>query len=186
MAGGLDEANGIRMALEAFSLLRGAHFRFRIAGDGPLAAAVRCAAATDRRIEYLGFIPFERVLSLYSQSDVLMNLRITRALDTRFLFPSKLMECLASGTPVITTCTGHVEHELGGLVWLLRNEQPQDLARLIETVSHEPADVRLERAARARAYVAANKTWRAQAERVRVFLADLAGQRCVPARRVQS
>ncbi len=32
------------------------------------------------------------------------------------------MEYLASGTPVITTCTGHVEEEFADIVYLLKTK----------------------------------------------------------------
>ena len=134
-AGSLDEANGFLVLLEAFARLPGDGYRLRIAGRGPLESQVRAAAAKDPRIEYLGFLSFEEVQSLYRSADVLVNMRLTQAIDTRYFFPSKLMEYLASAVPVISTCTGAVEKEFGSFVYLLREETPQGLANAICTVA---------------------------------------------------
>jgi glycosyltransferase involved in cell wall biosynthesis len=118
--GRLDETNGVPEILKAFATLRGERYRLRIAGAGPLEEHVREAATRDTRIEFLGLLSFDDVLELYNSSDVLINMRMTRSRDTRYFFPSKMMEYLASGVPVISTCTGHVEEEFGGFAYLLK------------------------------------------------------------------
>jgi len=171
-AGRVDETNGIPSLLEAFSLLEGGQYRLRIAGGGPLEQQVREAAATDSRIEYLGFISFSEVLQLYKNSDVLVNLRITEGLDTRYFFPGKMMEYLASGTPVITTCTGHTEEEFGDFVYLLRDETAHSLAEIIRQIAILDPDVRVKLGQKAKEYMALHKTWDAQAKKVAQFIRE--------------
>jgi glycosyltransferase involved in cell wall biosynthesis len=169
-AGQLSEVNGIPLLLEAFARLRGDRFRLRIAGAGPLEPDVRAAAARDPRIEFLGRLPFDRVLQTYVSADVLLNLRVTRSLNTKYFFPSKMMEYLVSGVPVISTCTGHVEEEFGAFTFLLREETPEALADLLERIAAlEPAG-RHAQAARARAYMASNKTWLAQTQKLAAYI----------------
>jgi glycosyltransferase involved in cell wall biosynthesis len=165
-AGSLDEANGFRVLLAAFRDLRGDHYRLRIAGAGPLEAEVRRAAAQDSRIEYCGYLAFTDVLQLYGSADVLVNLRLTKSINTKYFFPSKLMEYMASGRPVISTCTGHVEEEFSDFTFLLREETPEGLAAAIQDVECLGKDAREQKGAMARDYVMANKTWGAQGRRV--------------------
>jgi glycosyltransferase involved in cell wall biosynthesis len=172
-AGRLDETNGLPELLEAFSLLQGEHFRLRIAGSGPLDGQVRAAAARDPRIEFLGLLSFEGVLEIYSSSSVLINLRMTKMRNTRYFFPSKMMEYLASGVPVISTCTGHVEEEFGAFTYLLREETPQALAQLIEHVAALDLEERRRSGQRARAYMATHKTWEAQTQKLAEFIRSI-------------
>jgi glycosyltransferase involved in cell wall biosynthesis len=169
-AGRIDETNGIPSLLEAFSLLEGDQYRLRIAGGGPLERDVREAAAKDSRIEYLGFISFSEVLQLYENSEVLINMRITEGMDTKYFFPGKMMEYLASGTPVITTCTGHAEEEFGDFVYLLRDETAQGLANLIEKVAGAEPEVRKQLGRTAREYMSRHKTWEAQTRKVAQYI----------------
>jgi glycosyltransferase involved in cell wall biosynthesis len=168
--GHLNETNGLPVLLEAFSLLRGKRFRLRIAGAGPLDEQVRAAAARDPRIEFLGLLSFEGVLKIYSSSSVLINMRITKSRNTKYFFPSKMMEYLASGVPVISTCTGHVEEEFGAFTYLLREETPKALCELIEYVAALDPDERQKTGQRARAYMAACKTWAAQTRKLAEFI----------------
>jgi glycosyltransferase involved in cell wall biosynthesis len=169
----LNEANGFHVLLEAFALLKGERYRLRIAGRGPLEAMVRESAANDSRIEYLGFLSFEGVLDAYAQSDVLINMRLTERLNTKYFFPAKMMEYLASGTPVITTCTGHTEEEFSDFVFLLREETPQGLAAVIQQVAEMHPVARRTAGHRARDYMFAHKTWDAQAGKVVRFIGEV-------------
>jgi glycosyltransferase involved in cell wall biosynthesis len=171
-AGSLDKVNGIAELLAAFALLRGDRFRLRIAGTGPLAEQVRVAAARDARIEYLGFQDFAAVLELYRRADLLVNLRLTKALDTRYFFPSKLMEFLASGVPVLTTCTGHVKEEYGAFALLAEEETPESVAAVIARIAELPEDARRGIGARARTYMLTEKTWDAQGARLARFIRE--------------
>jgi len=180
-AGYLNETNGLPVLLEAFSLLRGERFRLRIAGRGPLEERVRAAAARDQRIEFLGLLSFEGVLKVYSSSSVLINMRITKSRNTKYFFPSKMMEYLASGVPVISTCTGHVEEEFGAFTHLLREETPQALCQLIEYVAAIDPEERRKTGQRARAYMAKHKTWAAQTQKLAEFIRGTVLQLRAPA-----
>jgi glycosyltransferase involved in cell wall biosynthesis len=172
-AGAVNEANGILLLLQAFSMLQGDQYRLCIAGGGPLEAKVREAAAGDSRIEYAGIVPLSEVLRLYSRSDVLVNARITKNINTKYFFPGKMMEYLASGTPVITTCTGHTEEEFGDFVYLLRDETPQGLAEIIRYVAAQDPQVRTNLGRTAQKYMARNKTWEAQARKAAQFIREV-------------
>jgi glycosyltransferase involved in cell wall biosynthesis len=169
-AGHLNEANGLPVLLDAFSLLPGDRFRLRIAGGGPLEAQVRAAAASDHRIEFFGLLSFEQVLEMYASANVLVNVRMTKTQNTRYFFPSKMMEYLASGVPVISTSTGHVEEEFGSFTYLLKEETPKGLSDLIRYVADLDPEARRDTGARARAYMAAHKTWEVQTQRLAVFI----------------
>jgi glycosyltransferase involved in cell wall biosynthesis len=169
-AGSLHVLNGIEEMLAAMRLLPGTAFRLRIAGVGPLAERVREAQARDPRIEYLGGLPFEQVLDLYASADVLLNVRLTKTIDTRYYFPSKTMECLASGVPVITTCPGNVREEFAGLAYLLEEETPEELARVIADVAALPREAREARGHAAHEFMATHRTWAVQGRRIVEFL----------------
>jgi glycosyltransferase involved in cell wall biosynthesis len=104
---------------------------------------------------------------------VLLNIRLTRRIETTYYFPSKLMEYLASGAPVITTCPGHVRDEFSELAFLVEDESAEGLADVIRAVAAMPGTERDSRARKARAFMAEHRTWTAQAKRIVEFLKDL-------------
>ena len=135
--------------------------------------AVRAAAARDRRVVYPGYLAFEQVLELYRTADLLLNLRVTKALDTRYFFPSKLMEYVASGVPVLSTCTGHVEEEYGEVVYLLREETPEALGAAITAIRRQPPDEREALGRRARQFMLEHKTWHRQGEKLIAYIHEV-------------
>ena len=172
-AGSLTKTNGILILLEAFSLLRGDQYRLCIAGAGPLEPRVRDAAANDPRIAHLGMISFSEVLQLYARSDVLINMRLTKDLNTKYFFPSKMMEYLASGIPVISTCTGHVREEFGDFCYLLEEETPEALAELICAVARQSREERRKIGLKAQSYMLTHKTWQGQTERLAQYIREV-------------
>ena len=169
-AGTLDRTNGIELILDAFERMEDSRFRLTLAGRGPLEQRVRDAAARDARISYVGFLPFDAVLNLYRDSDLLLNVRLTKELDTRYFFPSKLMEYFASGTPVVTTLTGHVGDEFSDKALLLHDESPEGLKTLLLHAAELRPEELAVRGARARVYMMACKTWDAQATRIARYI----------------
>jgi glycosyltransferase involved in cell wall biosynthesis len=173
-AGGMEAVNGVEPMLQAISRIKGDHYRFIFAGSGLLADVVRRAALEDPRIIYRGFLNLSELLPIYAQADVLINMRLTMNMRSRYFFPSKLMEFLASGTPVISTCTGHVEQEFGDLLFLLKDETPDGLANAIRQAEAVGRKERVRIGRKAREYMLQHKTWRAQAGRVSALLTSLA------------
>ena len=169
LTGSLERFNGVDMALEAMPYLP-AGYELILAGSGSLADKVREVAARDPRVTYRGFLEFQQVLELYWSADLLLNLRLTRAVDTRYFFPSKLMEMLTSATPVLSTCTGHVEEEYGHVAYLLRDETPRALAERIVEIAQIPVDERRTLGRRARDFMFAEKTWQKQGQRLAHYI----------------
>ncbi len=165
LSGSLEPFNGVKLVAAAMARLPSA-YELVVAGSGSLSGYARELAASDQRIDYRGFLSFEDVVDLYASADLLLNARLTRAFDTRYFFPSKLMELLASGVPVLSTCTGHVESEYGHVLYLLRDETPEALADRIEAIRAIDRSERQEMGARARAFMLREKTWTRQGERL--------------------
>jgi glycosyltransferase involved in cell wall biosynthesis len=171
-AGSLDEANGVVELLEAFALLDDSRYRLMIAGAGPLEGLVREAAERNTHIKFCGFLSFDEVIKLYNTADVLVNIRLTQRLNTRYFFPSKMMEYLGSGIPVITTATGHAGTEYKDFVFLLLDETAESLAEMIRRVAALDPEARRDLGKRAQEYVRHNLTWEAQGRRLVQFIEE--------------
>lgn len=98
--GRLAPEKGIATLLAAWRQLAGPT-RLAVVGDGPLAAEVRAAAATDPRIEWLG---------AQSRAQVLERMKRARALVLPSVcyenFPTVLVEAYATGLPVVASDIG--------------------------------------------------------------------------------
>ena len=168
--GTLNYINGIRLILDAFARLCGKTYRLRLAGEGPMAADVRAAAAVDPRIEYFGYLDRAACLELQADADVLLNIRLTESVRTEYFFPSKLIEYLASGVPAISTLNQHTRSTWEPFVYPLVDERPEALADLIGQVASLPAEARRDRAVAARRFVAREWSWKRQGEKAAALL----------------
>jgi len=174
-AGTLNEVNGVPLILGAMQRLRDANLQLRIAGSGPLLEMVRDAARQDARIDFMGMLDTGAVADLYKHADVLLNIRLTTAVDTRYFFPSKLIEYLGSGVPTITTRVAHADTEFAGLVYVLGEESPQALADLLHKVASLQTEERWKLGRLARTYVTTYKTWDVQSAKAAEYLGTLVG-----------
>ena len=172
-AGWLNEANGVRILLTAFDTVRRPDFRLRIAGAGPLQAIVEEAARRNPRIEYLGMLDATAVADMYQTADVLLNIRLTKAMNTRYFFPGKLIEYFASGVPTITTNVARVEEEFSELAYILIDESPQGLAELLTFVASRSPAERLTISEKARAHVANTMSWDVQAAKLASYIREV-------------
>ena len=70
------------------------------------------------------------------QATLLVNPRPTHEEFVRYSFPSKTMEYMSTGTPLLTTCLPGMPEEYRPYVYLIREETPQGIARALkETLS---------------------------------------------------
>jgi glycosyltransferase involved in cell wall biosynthesis len=174
-AGTLNEVNGVPLILGAMQRLRDTNLQLRIAGSGPCQEMVRDAARQDPRIDFMGMLDTAAVADLYQHSDVLLNIRLTTSVDTRYFFPSKLIEYLGSGVPTITTRVAHADTEFAGLVYVLGEESPQALADLLNKVASLHPEERWKLGRLARTYVSRYKTWDVQSAKAAEYLGSLVG-----------
>ena len=100
-SGTLAERYGIKNLLLAFNLLKNENYSLIICGRGDSEEYVKNMATKDRRIQYLGSIPHDEIIQLQRTASLLVNPRTPEGIYTKYSFPSKTMEYLASGTPTL-------------------------------------------------------------------------------------
>lgn len=171
-AGALTELNGIPLLLEALRICKTSDLQVTIMGKGPCADAIKWAAQIDPRIKFLGGVPHEEVLEQYRNADLLISLRRTHFETQRYVFPSKVVECLATGRPLLTTCTGHVRANFGDFVFLLEEETPEALAAKLTELAEMPREALVARGHLAQEYVREHKTWESHMRRLDLYLSD--------------
>lgn len=171
-AGALSEPAGVNLLLDAIPHVADPTLEFWFSGRGTLEERLNRQAASDPRIRFFGFVTEEQYSAMLQQAAVLVNPRPSRLLENRYNFPSKLMEYLAAGRPVLSTATSDVAEHYASDVVVLEDETPEGLARCIEQVVAAPAEERAAVGARGRAAVE-GVTWRTQAEKILAFIETL-------------
>jgi glycosyltransferase involved in cell wall biosynthesis len=100
-SGSLSKRYGIMDLVKAFNLIDKDNYRLWICGGGDALSEIKDFEKIDKRIQYLGLLSKEEVRRKQKQATLLINPRHKIDEYTKYSFPSKTMEYMASGTPVL-------------------------------------------------------------------------------------
>lgn len=169
-AGSLFEQYGIKLFLDAFSLIEDSNLQLWIFGGGEMVETIKALSQKDPRIKYLGFKSREEVFNYEKKATLLINTRFSSDLYTKMSFPSKTFEYMASGTPYLTTKIGGIPDEYYNYLYTVKNETPDGVKKSIEDILNKSEDELKDLGLRAREFVVNNKNAKVQTKIVLEFL----------------
>lgn len=165
-SGDLSLLYGIKDLLDAFELIEDENYRLIICGDGGGKKNVIELAEKDSRVIFLGVIDRPKVLSLQRGVSALVNPRHKSEEFTRYSFPSKTMEYLASGTPVIMHHLDCIPSDYDEYINYIDKETPESLRDKIIEVCQTKQQETKDRGARARRFILEQKNSIIQAKKI--------------------
>jgi glycosyltransferase involved in cell wall biosynthesis len=139
--------------LDAFERLKRREARLWICGDGDTRPRVEALAARDARVTYFGQLRRSQVLALQQQAAVLVNPRRAEGEFTKYSFPSKTMEYLASGKPVVMHALPGVPKEYHDFLVIPRTQDAAGLAEVLDDLAGRPAADLLELGRRGQSFI---------------------------------
>ncbi len=172
-AGGIHKEFGIERMVNAF--LRGSFdgWELHIYGDGNYQKDLTALAAENPRVKYFGAQPNALVVQNQLTASLLLNPRLTNAEYVRYSFPSKTMECMASGTPLLTTKLPGMPKEYYGYVYFFEDETEDGMKSAFEDVLFKASEELHAYGMRAKEFVMNEKTNVRQAEKLMSFARTL-------------
>jgi glycosyltransferase involved in cell wall biosynthesis len=156
--GTLAKRYGILNLLEAFSLIKNENYRLWICGDGDAKEELEAIAKKDFRIKNFGQISREKAIELQMKATVLVNPRISEGEFTKYSFPSKTMEYLASGTPCILYRLQGIPEEYFDYCYVSEEETSLGLYETIVSVCEKNQEELKDFGERAKKFIIENKT----------------------------
>ena len=165
-AGGISERYGLKMLAEAFVRANIPDTRLVYYGSGPYVEEFKKLCAAHPNLEYRGVAPNEEIVAEELKATLLVNPRPTTEEFTKYSFPSKNMEYMASGTPLLTTKLPGMPEEYHQYVYLFEEESVQGYVNALRKVLSLPADTLYVKGEQAKKFVLQNKNYVAQAQRV--------------------
>lgn len=164
--GTLAARYGIVDLLTAFAALDRPDAVLWICGEGDARDQVEAMVRRDARVRYFGQVPRARALALQRQASVLVNPRRPQGEFTKYSFPSKTMEYLASGRPVIMHDLPGIPPEYRAHLILPPTPDTDGLAAALREAASRPLDWCRERGAAGRVFVLSRKSPQAQVARI--------------------
>ena len=126
--GTLHRKFGIIQLLEAFAMIKKNNYRLVICGAGDSEDEINKYAKMDPRIDFKGQLSRNEILKLQKQATVLVNPRQNNEEFTKYSFPSKIMEYLSSGTPVVAYKLDGVPDEYEKYLFYIENNTVEALS----------------------------------------------------------
>lgn len=164
--GTLNFKYGIQTLLEAFKLIVCPNYKLLICGEGEAEGRIVELSKSDSRIEYLGLLKREDVVSLQKNATVLINPRGYEDEYTKYSFPSKIMEYLMSGRPTIAYKLPGIPEEYDKFIYFINDMTVESMAAKILQVCEEDTDVLDEFGRAAKEFVLTKKNNIKQCEKI--------------------
>lgn len=165
-AGTLNREYGIGKILEVFALLEDPTLELWLIGTGDMDREIAEMSLSDPRIKHFGLMPREAVYRKLIDAKLLVNLRNPDDIYTRYSFPSKMFEYMASGTAVLTTRLLGIPVQYYDFVYSVNTDSSIEIAEAIRAILAQHYSIREEIGHRARDYVRTGKNRRVQASRI--------------------
>lgn len=169
-AGGLHERYGLKTLTEAFTQLDTQEWILEIYGSGPFSRNLEKYAEKDKRIIYKGVVPNEKVVEAELKASLLVNPRPTNEEFVKYSFPSKNMEYMVSGTPLLTTKLPGMPAEYYDHVYLFEKETTEDYKNTLEKVFHLSSEELANKGQKARMFILSQKNNVVQVKRIIDFM----------------
>lgn len=171
--GTLAEFSGVKNLIKAFMATENSNYRLIICGSGELECYINSCVVKDSRIIYKGSITHNEVIKLQSQATVLINPRLPSVSITKYSFPSKTIEYLLSGTPMIGYQLMGIPEEYYEHFYSPNDYTIESLCKLINIVLEKSPKELQEKAINARKFILDNKTSKKQIYKIILFLNTL-------------
>lgn len=155
--GTLNRKFGVINLVESFHNTNIKNVHLKICGKGDSEEIIRVYASKDLRIKFLGQLSNREAVELQRKATVLVNPRQNNEEFTKYSFPSKNMEYLLTGRPVIAYKLDGIPDEYDNYFYYVECNTVESLTRKIEEVLSMKKEERDEFGAKARSFVLREK-----------------------------
>jgi len=170
-AGGFAADNNVRMMVDACLSLPQID-ELWLCGGGADAAYVEEKAKQEPRIRYFGMVENDRVRQMETQAKLLLNVRNPEAELTKYSFPSKVLEYIASGSLVLSSRLGGIPEEYFEHLIALDEVNEACFVKVLEEIFSMDDERYVEKCKRAQAFISEHKNADVQASRIISFVKE--------------
>ena len=165
-AGTLNERFGIIHLLNAFMKTKNPQYRLEVCGIGDSEKKILDAKEKDNRIVFYGQLPQELVLDKLSNASVIVNPRRGLEEFTKYSFPSKNLEALSMGIPLVAYKLPGIPDEYDTFINYPDNESEEALATIIDKIIDDKHEEFSKKAVKAKQWVENEKNNITQSKRI--------------------
>lgn len=171
--GTLHRRFGVLNLVEAFEKTNNEDFRLILCGVGDSEQEIKDAASRDSRIIFMGQVPREEALALQAQATVLINPRPNTEEFTKYSFPSKNLEYLSSGKPLIAYKLDGIPDEYDDYIYYINGNSIEELSKQITEICEKPEEELELFGEKARIFVTTKKNSKVQVQKILELISNL-------------
>lgn len=168
-AGGLYSKYGINKLVDAFLKTKN-DYELHLYGNGDSVPYIEELAQSNPRIKYFGMVANKIIVDKISKCTLLVNPRPSDLALSRYSFPSKNLEYMLSGTPLLTTKLPSIPIDHYPYVYFFEEETKVGFENTLNTILNKPLNELYEKGVIANSYVLKNKSNLIQGKRIYTFL----------------
>ena len=172
-AGSLKKIYGIGNLVGGFLKAALPDSELRVYGDGDFREELEQLGREHPNVRYMGVKANSEIVKEEQKASLLVNPRPIAPEYTKYSFPSKNMEYMVSGTPLLTTKLPGMPREYEPYVYLIEDESEEGIAGDLTHILTKPFDERRRKAQSARDFVLNQKSNVVQAKKIMEFLTTL-------------
>ncbi|MBQ0110445.1 MAG: glycosyltransferase [Oscillospiraceae bacterium] len=172
-SGLLRTAYGVKTLIDVFKNMQDKSIKLWLCGSGELTAYAKEAAAENENIEYFGYLNTKDLRERQNKAYALINPRPDGEDFTRYSFPSKTMEYLASGKPVIGYLLAGYPQEYCEYLYVPKADTQDALQQAITDLFNQDTDAVAAHCEKARAFILKNKNPKNQCEKIQQMLKNI-------------
>ncbi len=165
-SGSLDRVNGIQYLTEGFIKANLPNTELHIYGGGDFKDELLQICLVNPNVIYFGNRMNNEVVEAQKKADLLINPRPTDQEFVKYSFPSKNMEYMASGTPLLTTRLLGMPEEYNEFVYFLDDETADGVANTLKSVFSKNIEERRTKGKAAQKFVVGHKKGSRQSDKV--------------------
>lgn len=157
---------GIMNLVQAFQMLNLKSVELWICGSGDTVDDIKEASKKTPAIKYLGILPPNEVVKTQQSSMILVNPRTSEGEFTKYSFPSKTIEYMISGRPVISNRLPGIPFEYFDYLISPKDESVESLANTLASVLSKDKNELDEIGKKNREFILKNKSAERQTYRI--------------------
>ena len=166
-SGIISSKYGVFDLIEAFMQIDDPDFKLLLCGSCQSElTSLKELIGRDSRIQYLGMLTMDEVRKLQREVTLLVNPRHSHEEFTKYSFPSKTMEYLASGTPTLMCHLPAIPKEYDNHLFYFNDESIKGMRDKIIEICSMSSNVLREHGMRARQFIVEEKNAYKQAQKV--------------------
>ena len=170
-AGGVYAKYGLKTLVEAFSGLS-VDAELHIYGDGSFVEEIEKINSSHPNIKYMGMASLEDIVIIERQASLLVNPRPSTEEFSKYSFPSKTLEYMVSGTPLLSTRLPGIPKEYFDYIYSIEDESTEGMRAALAGVLKLSETERREKGRNAYEFVKEQKTNVKQGERIIHFIKE--------------